>query len=288
MVYGIDMRRDVQEIFRATPRRADVIRQNRIKQVMMFSATLPKELREVCEKFMDHVRTFLFLISTFFKTTVAQPIEVFVDDEAKLTLHGLQQHYLQLLESQKTRKLTELLDALQFNQVIIFVRTVPRAIELDRILRQSNFPSICIHRDLPQETRIQRYQEFKDFKHRILVATDLFGRGIDMEKVNIVINYGLSCFSRRFSSISSVACPDMPESSDTYLHRVNRAGRFGTKGLAITFVSSKEDSEILNQVQTRFVVSITPLPEAISTDSYSSVAAYTHLYPFALSTHTRR
>ena len=68
--------------------------------------------------------------------------------------------------------------------------------------------------------RRRRYQSFKDFKHRILVSTDIWGRGIDIERVNIVVNY------------------DMPDSSDTYLHRVGRAGRFGTKGLAITFAST--------------------------------------------------
>lgn len=62
-----------------------------------------------------------------------------------------------------------------------------------------------------------------------MVSTDLFGRGIDIEKVNIVINY------------------DMPSTSDQYLHRVARAGRFGTKGLAISFVATKEDLEILEE-----------------------------------------
>ena len=71
--------------------------------------------------------------------------------------------------------------------------------------------------------RIKIYEGFKTFKHRILVATEILGRGIDIEKINIVFNY------------------DMPENADSYLHRVGRAGRFGTKGLAITFVSSEED-----------------------------------------------
>jgi ATP-dependent RNA helicase UAP56/SUB2 len=116
--------------------------------------------------------------------------------------------------------------------------------------------------------RLKRYKNFKEGQSRILVATDLVGRGIDIERVNIVINY------------------DMPDSADTYLHRVlvsfeyfnmiciwlvsivtslelnfcpsialgccfsqvGRAGRFGTKGLAITFVSSASDSDVLNQV----------------------------------------
>jgi ATP-dependent RNA helicase UAP56/SUB2 len=115
--------------------------------------------------------------------------------------------------------------------------------------------------------RIKRYKSFKDFESRILVATDIFGRGIDIERVNIVINY------------------DMPDSADQYLHRVGRAGRFGTKGLAISFVSTdaptnkitrsgyqKElsDMEILDDVQKRFTVKISEMPEKIDISSYSN------------------
>lgn len=83
-----------------------------------------------------------------------------------------------------------------------------------------------------------------------MVSTDLFGRGIDIERVNIVINY------------------DMPEDSDTYLHRVGRAGRFGTKGLAVTFSSTEEDTEVLNKVQSRFEVNISEMPANIDTTAY--------------------
>merc|ERR1712028_211018 len=134
------------------------------------------------------------------------PMEIYVDD-SKLTLHGLQQHYVKLAENEKNRKLNELLDALEFNQVVIFVKSVQRAIQLDKLLQECNFPSVAIHARIEQA-----------------------------ERVNIVINY------------------DMPEVSDTYLHRVGRADRFGTKGL--------ED------VQSRFEVSITQLPEAIDVSSY--------------------
>jgi len=82
------------------------------------------------------------------------------------------------------------------------------------------------------------------------VATNLFGRGMDIERVNIVFNY------------------DMPEDSDTYLHRVARAGRFGTKGLAITFVSDENDARVLNDVQERFEVNISELPDEIDISSY--------------------
>jgi len=223
MLEQLDMRRDVQEIFRSTPHE---------KQVMMFSATLSKEIRTVCKKFM------------------LDPMEVYVDNEAKLTLHGLQQHYVKIQEKEKNRKLFELLDALEFNQVVIFVKSVQRCMALAQLLVDQNFPAIIIHRAMTQEERLSRYQQFKDFHKRILVATNLFGRGMDIERVNIVFNY------------------DMPEDSDTYLHRVARAGRFGTKGLAVTFVSEEKDAKTLNEVQERFDVSITELPDEMDLSTY--------------------
>jgi len=223
MLEQLDMRSDIQEIFRMTPHE---------KQVMMFSATLSKTIRPICKKFMQ------------------DPMEVYVDDDSKLTLHGLQQHYCKLKDNEKNRKLFELLDALEFNQVIIFVKSIQRCMALAQLLVEQNFPAIAIHRAMTQDERLTRYQQFKDFQKRILVATNLFGRGMDIERVNIVFNY------------------DMPEDSDTYLHRVARAGRFGTKGLAITFVSDEDDAKVLNNVQERFEVNITELPDEIDLASY--------------------
>ena len=124
-------------------------------------------------------------------------------------MNGLQQYYVELNENEKNRKLNDILDMLQFNQVIIFVRNIMRCSELNKLLLEFNFPSIAIHGQLEQEerysiiyTRISRFKTFKEFRKRIMVATDIFGRGIDIERVNIVINY------------------DMPENSDSYLHRV--------------------------------------------------------------------
>lgn len=83
-----------------------------------------------------------------------------------------------------------------------------------------------------------------------MVATDLFGRGIDIEKINIVINF------------------DMPKESDQYLHRVGRAGRFGTKGLSISFISSQADNEVLQAVQDRFEVKVDEMPASIDKSTY--------------------
>jgi len=223
MLEGVKMRSDVQQIFRATPHE---------KQVMMFSATLSKEIRPVCKRFCQ------------------DPIEVFVDDESKLTLHGLQQYYVKLEEKEKNRKLIDLLDALDFNQVIIFVNGVRRCKELDKLLQDTGFPSMAVYGHLKQQERLNRYNQFKEYKNRILVSTDMFGRGVDFERVNIVFNY------------------DMPTTADQYLHRVGRSGRFGTKGLATTFVSTQEDIDILEQVQSRFEVEVPELPSKVDVSTY--------------------
>jgi ATP-dependent RNA helicase UAP56/SUB2 len=225
MLESVDMRSDVQKIFMQTPRE---------KQVLLFSATMSKDIRPICKKFTQH------------------PIEIYIDDESKLTLHGLVQYYVKLSEAQKNRKLNELLDSLDFNQVVIFVNNVRRCKELHKLLNECNFPAMAIHGDLPQQERIERYNKFKDYKARILVSTDIFGRGVDFERVNIVINY------------------DMPLKADTYLHRVGRSGRFGTKGLAFSFIASEEDQKVLNDVQARFAVSVTEPPEKIDPSTYNS------------------
>ena len=145
------MRRDVQEIFRATP--AD-------KQVMMFSATLSQEVRPICKKFMRNPLevyvdddTLADEIKPICRKFMQNPTEHYVDEDTKLTLHGLQQYYIKLSEAEKNRKLNELLDSLEFNQVIIFVKSTLRANELNKLLVECNFPSIAVHSGVSQEER---------------------------------------------------------------------------------------------------------------------------------------
>jgi len=170
----------------------------------------------------------------------------------------LAQFYVYINENKKFEKLTHLLDTLAFNQMIIFVNRVDRAKKLTDLLRQKLFNPICIHSQLKQEERIKNYDLFKANGSRLLVATDLFGRGIDIERVNLVINY------------------DFPTDRDTYLHRVGRAGRFGTKGLAINFIRADEeenentvtDKQILMEVQSGFKIKILELPKELDTSLY--------------------
>jgi len=223
MIENLDMRGDIQQIFKKTP--VD-------KQVMMFSATMSEQTRKVCKKFMHH------------------PLEIYIGEGHKLVLHGLKQYYVELVEKDKNKKLVDLLDNLEFNQVVVFVKSPKRAAELNKLLCELSFPSLTVHGRLPQQERIENYKNFKDYKSRILVTTNLFGRGIDMERVNIVIDY------------------DMPSNADTYLHRVGRAGRFGTKGLAISFVNSTNEGNVLNEIISRFELPIPKLPDEIDANTY--------------------
>ena len=219
------MRNDVQKIFKKTP--ID-------KQVMMFSATLPDETKDVCKKFMR------------------KPVEIIVKEENKEHLEKLQQFYVKLKEEDKNRKLFDILDNVQFNQVIIFVNSIIRCETLSEMLTLHNFPSIAIHASLPQEERIKLFDLFKQFKRRIMVATELYGRGVDFLKVNTVINY------------------DMSGSAEAYVHRVGRAGRFGTKGITITFLSKEEDQKVFDELLQKYPnIKAAVLPEEIDKSIYS-------------------
>jgi len=228
------MRADVQRIFKKTP--CD-------KQVMMFTATLPEETKTVCKKFMR------------------KPVEIIVKDENKEHLEKLQQFYVKLKEDEKNKKLFDILDDVQFNQVIIFVNNINRCEALRDILKSNKFPTIAIHADLPQEERIQKFDSFKNFVDRIMVATELYGRGVDFLKVNTVINY------------------DMSTDAESYIHRVGRAGRFGTKGITVTFLSSDEDQKVFDDVLKKYPnIKAEPLPEIIDKSIYSKLIIFNKIF----------
>ena len=130
------------------------------------------------------------LVDSVCKKFMQNEVEIFVD-ENKL-IHGLTQYYAYIQEGKKFEKLCHLLDELTINQVIIFVNKVERAMKLTELLTQRMFNPICVHRRVSQEDRIKNYEMFKSNQSKLLVTTDVFGRGIDIERVNLVINYGRS------------------------------------------------------------------------------------------------
>jgi len=163
---------------------------------------------------------------------------------------------VKLKEEEKNRKLIDILDKIDFNQVFVFVSSYNRAHHLDRVLKDESFPSICLHGKMTQDNRTENFKKFKaGTEARILVTTNLCGRGMDFKSVNVVINY------------------DMPigtDDEDTYLHRVGRAGRFGTKGLAISFITTEADEKLLEAIRKKFVVPLPELPVEIDKTLYMS------------------
>ncbi|KAJ4842599.1 hypothetical protein Tsubulata_025112, partial [Turnera subulata] len=204
----------VQQIFQMTPRG---------KQMMVFSATLRQEIRAAIRNLTN------------------DPMEIYFGG-AELNLRGFVQHYIRLTEAEKNRKLNDLLDAVDFNQVVIFVSSLLEARAVEDCLRDCNFEYCRIDRDMSEERRLESYKRFKEGSCRILVTTDIVGMPTPVvERVNVVINHG------------------MPGSADTYLRRQGQsltsfvgvsAARFGGgERLAVSFVSSEADSTVLNQVQ---------------------------------------
>ncbi|KAK8793471.1 hypothetical protein WA158_004830 [Blastocystis sp. Blastoise] len=219
MLTNMKTRQSVQNVFIKCPRD---------KQVFLCSATIPADIRPVCLKFLKN-------------PLVIEP----ADD--KLVLHGLSQYVCNLTEKEKIRKLTSILDTNDFNQVVIYVNSNDRARVLNKVLAASYFPSLCIVSKMSQQERFKKFKAYKNNKKPILITTDLFGRGIDIEKINCVINF------------------DFPASSDAYLHRVGRAGRFGTKGYSISFIASEDDKKVLTEIQNRFLTNLDEMPAQIVT-----------------------
>jgi len=225
----LKMRSEMQYVFMKTPNK---------KQVMMFSATLSPEVRKVAVEHMHDPEIIIVDEDDDLKSDPAVPDAPISD--------ALLQYYDPIDEKDKSRKVVDLLDSLEFNQCIIFVSDGFRAEALCTLLCQVNFPAIFTHGKLDNSERLARYTDFKEGKKRILISTELMSRGIDVEFLNVVINY------------------DMSKSATVYHHRVYRAGRFGTKGLAVSFISTQEDREVLKEVQKRFVVN--ELPELSEID----------------------
>uniref|UniRef100_A0AAR2LAR3 RNA helicase n=1 Tax=Pygocentrus nattereri TaxID=42514 RepID=A0AAR2LAR3_PYGNA len=203
------------------------------RQILLYSATFPLSV----QKFMN--------------AHLQKPYEINLMEE--LTLKGVTQYYAYVTERQKVHCLNTLFSRLQINQSIIFCNSSQRVELLAKKISQLGYSCFYIHAKMRQEHRNRVFHDFRNGLCRNLVCTDLFTRGIDIQAVNVVINF------------------DFPKLGETYLHRIGRSGRFGHLGLAINLITY-DDRFNLKGIEEQLGTEIKPIPSSIDKSLY--VAEY--------------
>lgn len=202
---------------------------NPAHQICMFSATFPVTVKSFCQKF------------------VPNPYSINLMDE--LTLRGISQFYAFVNERQKVHCLNTLFSKLEINQSIIFCNSVNRVELLAKKITELGYSCFYIHAKMQQANRNRVFHEFRNGSTRHLVTSDLFTRGIDIQSVNVVINF------------------DFPKNSETYLHRIGRSGRFGHLGLAVNLIT-QDDRSNLRRIEQELGTEIRPIPATIDRSLY--------------------
>jgi len=209
---------------------ADIFDKGRIPnsaQIAIFSATMPPET----EKFANSIMS----------SSGKEPTKILIKTQ-EVTLEGISQYFIDIeREDWKFSVLCDIYGVITIQQTIIYRNTREGAEDLQRMLRRENFNVECIHGDMTQPERDACMQNFREGKSRVLIATDLLARGIDVQTVSLVINY------------------DIPTSRETYIHRIGRSGRYGRKGVAINFVT-KRDVAQLHEIEKYYNTLILEMP----------------------------
>jgi len=196
-------------------------------QVVLVSATLPVDVLDMTEKFME------------------DPVRILVKRD-ELTLEGIKQFFVAVeKEEWKFDTLCDLYDTLTITQAVIFCNTRQKVDWLARKLKENHFTVSAMHGDMDQGRRDRVMEEFRSGSSRVLIATDLWGRGIDVQQVSLVI------------------CYDLPANRELYIHRIGRSGRFGRRGVAINFVKT-EDVKTLRDIEQYYSTQIDEMPLNVS------------------------
>jgi len=194
-------------------------------QVVLVSATLPQEVLEITYKFMNH------------------PIRVLIKRD-ELTLEGIRQFFVAVEgEEWKFDTLCDLYDSLTITQAVIFCNSRDKVEWLVEKMRTCNFTVSGIHGEMKQQERDAIMNTFRAGTTRVLIATDLWARGLDVHQVSLVINY------------------DLPNNRENYIHRIGRSGRYGRKGIAINFTKN-DDLRILKDIEQYYSTQIDEMPMA--------------------------
>ena len=196
-------------------------------QVVLVSATLPQEVLEMTHKFMNN------------------PFRLLVKRD-ELTLEGIKQFFVSVEKEQwKFDTLCDLYDTLTISQAVIFCNTKQKVDWLAGKMKAGNFAVSSMHGDMTQKDRDKIMRDFRSGKSRVLITTDIWGRGLDVQQVSLVI------------------CYDLPLTREVYIHRIGRSGRFGRKGVAINFVKD-EDMKGLRELEQFYSTQILEMPENVS------------------------
>ncbi|KAK8875141.1 hypothetical protein PGQ11_005655 [Apiospora arundinis] len=199
------------------------------RQVMLFSATFPLSVKDFSDKNMSN------------------PYEINLMDE--LTLRGITQYYAFVEEKQKVHCLNTLFSKLQINQSIIFCNSTNRVELLAKKITELGYSCFYSHAKMAQHARNRVFHDFRNGVCRNLVCSDLLTRGIDIQAVNVVINF------------------DFPKNAETYLHRIGRSGRYGHLGLAINLINWEDRFNLYN-IERDLGTEIQPIPATIDKALY--------------------
>ena len=201
-------------------------------QICLFSATIPEELLELSNSFMNN------------------PQKILVDKEA-LTLEGITQFYINIrISDWKYDVLKDLYDTINISQCIIYINSKNKLMEIYDRLIADNFPVSCIHGELSSDERKDIMKQFRSGHTRLLLSTDLLSRGIDVQQLSLVINF------------------DLPKSKEVYIHRIGRSGRYGRKGVAINLVTDR-DMHHMKEIESFYETKIVEMPQNL--EDYLSV-----------------
>lgn len=189
---------DIEFVLKTTPES---------RQTTLFSATMPDEIRRVSKKYLKN------------------PINIKIKAES-LTVDKTKQYYYEVKKESKTDLLIRLLDYYNFNSVMIFCNTKSMVDELTTTLQSHEYQADGIHGDLKQAQRDRVMNSFRNGLTKILIATDVAARGIDVKGVEAVFNY------------------DLPQDDESYVHRIGRTGRAGLSGISISFSTGRRNNRI--------------------------------------------
>jgi len=191
--------------------------------------------------------TFPMIVKSFKDKHMRNPYEINLMDE--LTLRGITQYYAFVEEKQKVHCLNTLFSKLQINQSIIFCNSTNRVELLAKKITELGYSCFYSHAKMLQQNRNKVFHDFRAGVSRNLVCSDLLTRGIDIQAVNVVINF------------------DFPKNAETYLHRIGRSGRFGHLGLAINLINW-DDRFNLYKIEQELGTEIQPIPPSIDKSLY--------------------